>query len=161
ACLAVRASAKTKPASVRVRDCDFTVGHMQVGALVLDASATAVSGNTLRVDTLPAALTVSALLADPARQGALVRQLVGRPARPEAGTAPSVSGFGTRLSAAGKTVAFDSPIPQSEWQALAANHPPTATQAQTSAGLQQWVQGLAAQAVTQPAALPSFQRHIQ
>ena len=159
ACLTVRGSAKTKPSVVRVRDCDLTVGHMQVGVLVLDSLSTSITGTSVQVAPFPQALTFAALLADPVRRGVLARQLFGSPVA-NAGAAVAGRGFDTHLTAGGLTIAFDSPVPQTEWQALAGRNPPTAAQLQTKAGLQQWAAGLAVKAVASPALLPTFARHV-
>lgn len=157
ACLTARASAKNKPESVRVRDCDLVVGHMQIGALVLDTQTTSVSGTTIHV--APATVAFDTLLADADRRGALVRQLIGRAKAADTPTAAG-SGFNTLLKAGSFTVAFDSSVPQTEWQQLAAQHPPAEADLVSKQSVQQWATNLAQQAISTPHILPTFSRNV-
>jgi len=157
ACLTVRASAKTAPEVVRVHDCDLVVGHMQVGALVLDAQTTSVTGTTIRV--APGAVAFDALLADAERRGALARQLFRR-GKPTDVAPTTGAGFNTVLKAGSFTVAFDSSVPQTEWQALAGQHPPTEADLASKESVQQWATNLAQQAIATPHLLPTFNRSV-
>jgi hypothetical protein len=159
-CLSVRGLGKSRPEVVRIRDCDLVAGHLQVGALVLDAATVEVSGTTVRVAPKPASLSLDVLLADPARRGALVRQLFGRPLA-SGGPSARTPNFTTQIQAGGFTLGFNSPVPQQEWQALADAHPPTANDVATPEALRQWATNLAAGVLDAPAGLPTFRRQVE
>jgi hypothetical protein len=161
ACVTARASAKTRPDVVRLRDCELVVGHLQLGALVLDAERTSVTGTTMRVAPKPQALTFDALLADADRRGALLRQLISRARATTIAAGEPATGFNTLLDAGGFTVAFNSSVPQTEWNKLAAAHPPTDANLASKEAVEQWASGLASQAISNPQSLPSFNRQLK
>lgn len=75
ACVAVRYPTTPGAAhhTVRVSDCDLTVGHRQVGAVVVGASTVRVADNRLRAGNRPAD---DVLLTSPDYRGSLRRQLL-------------------------------------------------------------------------------------
>ena len=158
-CLTVRANEDRRPDSVCVRGCDFLAGHLQLGVLVLDARVSEVRGNRLQVAPKPSSLSFDALVADPARQKALASQLLARAVAADEGDEPR-SGLTTRLRAGGYTLAFNSPVPAAEWQALADRNPPGEEDVGSKAALQRWASGLAGQALESPSGLPTFNRQV-
>lgn len=158
-CLTVRGNGLRTPASVRVSDCDLQPGHLQLGVLVLDARVSEVRGNRLQVAVKPASLSFDVLVGERGRKRALADQLFRR-AVAAADDNPRTDERTTRLRAAGYALAFNSPVPAAEWQALANRNPPSEEDAKSKAGLLRWASGLAAKALEDPSGLPTFSRQL-
>lgn len=158
-CLTVRATER-RPDTVTVRGCDLLPGHLQLGVLVLDARVSDVRGNRAQVPTKPPSLSFAALIVDPARRKALAGQLLARAVAADPGDDTGTRGLTTRVKAGGYTLAFNSPVPATEWQALADRNPPAEADTQSKAALQRWASGLAMRALETPAGLPTFNRQL-
>ncbi|HET7787647.1 MAG TPA: DUF6519 domain-containing protein [Myxococcales bacterium] len=115
ACVAVRADPAKQPlASVRVRGCSLSVGHRQVGIVLVDAGRAQVEDNVLEVAARPAALGVEAGLRQDKAYRAILRRHVISNLRIVRDTATrrvllarSASGDTVAFSAGGYLVRFE------------------------------------------------------
>jgi hypothetical protein len=73
ACISVRNSAPAAGSSVRVDGCELTVGHLQIGVIVVNVGRVSVSDNVLLAGVRPAD---AVLVADVDYRGLLRRQLI-------------------------------------------------------------------------------------
>jgi len=155
-CLTVRGTPAV-PARVRVRDCDLTVGHGQVGILLVDCDDAQVTGNRIAVARKPGGLGLDRLLADPAIRGRLVDRLVAGVGEV---AAPPV-GLNTVVDVAGWRLAFNSPVPASEWAELVRDTPPSAEDQAGPEAMSAYAERLVAGTIEQPQRLASFERSLR
>lgn len=150
-CITVRAGTGTT--RVRVRDCDLTVGHRQMGLLLVDCDDAQVSGNRVRVAPKPRRLGFDDLVADPAIRGRLVDRLVSDIG---AGVPVAVEGANTVLEAGGWRLAFNSSVPTGEWEAIMREEPPTADEVADADGMAGYAERLIGGMVEQPSRSRTF-----
>ena len=155
-CLTVRGT-PLLPARVRVRDCELTVGHAQLGILLVDCDDAQVTGNRVTVARKTAALSLDKLVADAGIRSRLVDRLVsgvGEDATPprDANTVVDVPGW---------RLAFNSAVPAREWAALVAASPPTDADRADPAAVAAYAERLVAGAVEEPHRLEAFGRAVR
>lgn len=156
-CVTVRAAGPSAPARVRVRDCDLTVGHRQVGLLLVDCDQALVEGNRVGVARKPGRLGLGGLLAD-----ARVRErLVARLAEPAPAPPARLADANTVIDVAGFRLAFNSPVPTDEWAAAVADTPPTEEERASAEGMTVYAERLAAETAGDPGRLPTFARSVE
>jgi hypothetical protein len=145
---------------VRVRDCRFTVGHLQSGLLVLNARRIDVTDNDLAVASDGRGISLVDILADRVRRAMLAKQLVARAVVPSAAVAGPAAGANTTLAAGRWLVRFPSPVAGAEWERLAADHPPENDELASATGMTRYARRLADLAVEQPSRLAGFERQL-
>jgi len=145
---------------VRVRDCRFTVGHLQAGLLIVNARRIDVTGNDLAVASDGRGLRLADILADKVRRSMLAKQLVARAVVPSAASAPPAAGANTTLAVGRWLVRFASPVAGAEWERFAAEHPPEEDELASAAGMTRYTRRLADLAVEQPSRLTGFARQL-
>jgi hypothetical protein len=144
--------------SVRVRDCDFTVGHGQSGVIVINSRRVVVSGSQFTTRQT-GGVDLSLLFADRFRLSRAVDQLAGklvvdRQQRVERGD------FNTTLRVRDFVVRLNSPVPQQEWQALLAANPPSDTDVADATSVSAFFDRLVDDTVSTPSRLPTFGRQV-
>ncbi len=140
-----------------MRDCELTVGHAQLGILLVDCDDAQVTGNRVTVARKTAALSLDRLVADAGIRSRLVDRLVsgvGDDATPppDANTVVDVPGW---------RLAFNSAVPAREWAALVAASPPTDADRADPAAVAAYAERLVAGAVEEPHRLEAFGRAVR
>lgn len=162
ACLTVRtggdALGDAASDSVRVRDCEFSVGHAQSGVLVVNSRRVAVSGS--HFETVQAGtLNLDVLLGNKVRLSKLINQLTGKLVI-ERDEGIVRGDFNTALRVKDFVVRLNSPVPEREWRTLMAANPPTDADAASAQAVTAYFDGLVNQVVDAPTTLPTFGRQV-
>jgi hypothetical protein len=114
---------------VRIRQCDLSMGHLQIGMLLLNVSRAHVEDNTLRSVPLPPNLTFRDSIADRLNR-TLARRLLVSDTRitSAAAVATRVNTTPVVLRAGRNRIDFNAPeeIPQAAWDQLLQRNPPPA-----------------------------------
>jgi hypothetical protein len=145
--------------SVRVRDCEFTVGETQTGVLVVNADQVDITGNGFSTPPKPPVVTVGDRLKDALWQRRFASRLVGELVADRADRV-QLADFNTAVRVSGFVARFNSSIPQAEWSRLVAANPPSSAEIADAPAVQGYVARIADAAAQTPGQLPSFDRQI-
>jgi uncharacterized protein DUF6519 len=146
--------------SVRVRDCRMTVGHLQIGILVVSARLSDISDNEITVAQDGKGLRIEDVLGDKVRRGMLLRQLAGRAVVPQEVANPPSGEVNTFVDSGRWQLRFASPVSTAEWQQFASANPPTATEQASSAGMARYGARITDMVVDDPTLLAGFDRQL-
>jgi hypothetical protein len=122
ACLSVRNDAQN-PGTVRIRNCDLSMGHQQHGLLLINIGRALIENNTLKVYAKNALLSLPVLVQDKKQRAGMASLLVSYAKPGEAAPAGGITNV--RLTAANHTVHFKThPMLKGTWPDLLAAMPP-------------------------------------
>ena len=122
-CLSVRNDVQN-PGTVRIQNCNLSIGHQQHGLLLVNIERAFVENNTLKVYAKPAHVSLPILLQDKKQRAGVANLLVSKAKPGEA--APTGGIANVRLNSGNHTVHFKThPALKNAWPGLLAAMPPT------------------------------------
>lgn len=146
--------------SVRIKQCDLRVGHMQRGILLVSVERSVVEDNTLVTVPKPKRVTFDKLLRQKDVRGRLARTLASKFVMAEQQVQVDRGDFNTALRVEKYVVRFNSIVPEGEWQRLAAERPPTDDDLRSPETVTAYAQQLVDSVVEEPALLGQFASHV-
>lgn len=140
-----------------VANCEFLTGYLQDGLIISDCDHVKVRDNEFVTIKRPAILDIPKLIADYRWAHMAANALIRSPRSTKA----RKSGTGPYIRGQKFLVHIKSTVPQSEWNKLVEENPPSAREERSSAEFKRYVERLLKKAVEQPVLLPSYEANLR
>ncbi|MGP0628512.1 DUF6519 domain-containing protein [Nitrospina sp. 32_T5] len=153
-------AAQMKNARARIRECEFNVGHLQQGILLINMKRSMVEDNVLRVVPKPKNLTFDTLVNNKARRNKLVNRLISNFKIDKTGVTGASKGDEKtfHIAQGGKTykVTMKSSVPENQWTAYFKNNPPKDADMKDEVSFEAYLEEQINNVVDNPDKLPSY-----